>query len=86
MRGSWSTARVTEPKLTASFVLLYSSSCRVRKQLVNVPSFMVRLDSQKHIDFSLNSPFGGGRSGRRKRKTEAAKGSGGGGAGDEEDD
>lgn len=29
---------------------------------------MVRLDSQKHIDFSLKSPFGGGRPGRVKRK------------------
>ena len=37
-------------------------------QVVNVPSFIVRLDSQKHIDFSLKSPFGGGRAGRVKRK------------------
>lgn len=29
---------------------------------------MVRVDSQKHIDFALNSPFGGGRAGRCKRK------------------
>jgi hypothetical protein len=35
---------------------------------VNVPSFMVRVDSQKHIDFALNSPFGGGREGRVKRR------------------
>ena len=35
---------------------------------MNVPSFMVRVDSQKHIDFALNSPFGGGRPGRVKRK------------------
>ena len=41
---------------------------RVRKQIVNVPSFIVRLDSQKHIDFALTSPFGGGRPGRVKRK------------------
>lgn len=40
----------------------------VRKQVVNIPSFIVRLDSQKHIDFSLKSPFGGGRPGRVKRK------------------
>ena len=44
---------------------------------MNVPSFIVRLDSQKHIDFSLKSPFGGGRPGRVKRKN-AKKGSGGG--------
>merc|ERR1712223_2218922 len=49
---------------------------QVRKQVVNVPSFIVRLDSQKHIDFSLKSPFGGGRPGRVKRKN-AKKGSGG---------
>lgn len=42
--------------------------CRVGKQIVNVPSFMVRVDSQKHIDFALNSPFGGGRPGRNKRR------------------
>lgn len=41
---------------------------RVHKQVVNVPSFLVRLDSQKHIDFSLKSPFGSGRPGRVKRK------------------
>lgn len=40
----------------------------VRRQVVNIPSFVVRLDSQKHIDFSLKSPFGGGRPGRVKRK------------------
>ncbi|KAI0283436.1 40S ribosomal protein S9 [Russula aff. rugulosa BPL654] len=28
------------------------------------PSFVVRLDSQKHIDFALTSPYGGGRPGR----------------------
>jgi small subunit ribosomal protein S9e len=39
---------------------------------VNVPSFVVRLDSQKHIDFALTSPYGGGRAGRVKRKRAAA--------------
>jgi small subunit ribosomal protein S9e len=43
----------------------------VGKQVVNIPSFMVRVDSQKHIDFSLTSPFGGGRPGRVKRKNSA---------------
>ena len=33
---------------------------------------MVRLDSQKHIDFALTSPFGGGRPGRVKRKKAKA--------------
>ena len=49
-------------------VLIRQRHIRVRKQVVNVPSFIVRLDSEKHIDFSLKSPFGGGRAGRVKRK------------------
>merc|ERR1712098_768802 len=56
-------------------VLICQRHIRVRKQVVNVPSFIVRLDSQKHIDFSLKSPFGGGRHGRVKRKN-AKKGDG----------
>jgi small subunit ribosomal protein S9e len=36
--------------------------------VVNIPSFTVQLDSQKHIDFSLKSPFGAGCLGRVKRK------------------
>lgn len=58
---------------------------RVRKQIVNVPSFVVRLDSQKHIDYALTSPFGGGREGRVKRKN-AKKAAGGGGSADEDED
>jgi small subunit ribosomal protein S9e len=38
------------------------------------PTHQVRLDSQKHIDFALNSPFGGGRPGRNKRRTDASGG------------
>jgi len=53
-------------------------------EVVNVPSFIVRLDSQKHIDFSLKSPFGGGRPGRVKRKN-AKKGTGGGAAEEDEE-
>ena len=45
-------------------------------QVVNVPSFVVRLDSQKHIDFALGSALAGGRPGRnlRKRAKAAQKG------------
>ena len=69
-----------------SVMILISLPCSVRKQVVNIPSFVVRLDSQKHIDFSLRSPYGGGRPGRVKRKN-AKKGQGGsGGADDEEED
>ncbi|KAF7124602.1 hypothetical protein RHSIM_Rhsim12G0157300 [Rhododendron simsii] len=59
----------------------------VGRQVVNIPSFMVRLDSQKHIDFSLTSPLGGGRPGRVKRKNQkAAAKKASGGDGDEEDE
>lgn len=67
--------------------LIKQRHIRVGKQLVNVPSFMVRVDSQKLIDFSLLSPFGGGRPGRVKRKAiERRKSSGGGGAADDDED
>ncbi|KAK8141227.1 40S ribosomal protein S9 [Beauveria asiatica] len=45
---------------------------RVGKQIVNVPSFIVRLNSQKHIDFAYNSPFGSGCPGRVRRKKAKA--------------
>ena len=55
--------------------------------MVNIPSFMVRVDSAKHIDFSLTSPFGGGRPGRVKRKNQkAAAKKAAGGDGDEDDE
>ena len=58
----------------ASLERMLTSSCSVGKQIVNVPSFIVRLDSQKHIDFALTSPFGGGRPGRvRRKKMKAAE-------------
>merc|ERR1712113_118347 len=63
-------------------VLIRQRHIRVGKQIVNVPSFMVRIDSQKHIDYSLHSPFGGGRPGRVKRRNQAKGGDGG----DEEDE
>ncbi|ORX47489.1 40S ribosomal protein S9 [Hesseltinella vesiculosa] len=61
-------------------VLIRQRHIRVGKQIVNVPSYIVRLDSQKHIDFALTSPYGGGREGRVRRKRMASAG------GDAEDD
>lgn len=49
-------------------VLIRQRHIRVGKQVVDVASFVVRLDSQKLIDFALNSPYGGGRAGRVKRR------------------
>merc|ERR1712162_59659 len=60
-------------------VLIRQRHIRVGRQIVNVPSFMVRVESQPHIEFSLTSPFGGGRPGRVKRKS-------GGSGGDEDDE
>jgi len=63
-------------------VLIKQRHIRVGKQLVNAPSFNVRVDSEKHIDFALTSPFSqGGRPGRVRRKRLAA----GGGDAEEED-
>ncbi|KAM7269838.1 hypothetical protein ACFE04_025335 [Oxalis oulophora] len=70
-------------------VLIRQKHIRVGRQVVNIPSFMVRVDSQKHIEFSQTSPFGGGRPGRVKRKNLKAaskKTSGGDGDGDEEEE
>lgn len=36
--------------------------------MVDVPSFLVRVESYPHISFALTSPFGGGRPGRCARK------------------
>ena len=58
-------------------VLIRQRHIRVGKQLVNVPSFLVRTDSQKLIDLSVTSPFGGGRPGRCKRKKLRAAAGGG---------
>ena len=67
-------------------VLIKQRHIRVGKQIVNVPSYMVRLDSQKHIDFALNSPYGGGRPGRVQRKKAKAAQAGGEEEGEEEDE
>jgi len=49
--------------------LIKQRHIRVGKRMVDVPSFVVRLESEKVIEFALTSPFGAGRPGRRKRKT-----------------
>lgn len=66
-------------------VLIRQRHIRVGKQMVDVPSFIVRLDSQKLIDFALTSPFGGARPGRVARRS-AKSGSSGAAAAEEEDD
>jgi small subunit ribosomal protein S9e len=54
--------------------------------VVNVPSFLVRVDSEKHIDLAVNSPYNNqGRPGRVARKRAAQKAAAGGGGGDDEE-
>jgi len=55
-------------------VLIRQRHIRVGKQICNVPSFLVRVDSEKHIDFAMSSPFGQGRPGRVKRKNATKEG------------
>ncbi|KNC53287.1 30S ribosomal protein S4 [Thecamonas trahens ATCC 50062] len=54
-------------------ILIKQRHIRVGKQVVDVPSFMVRIDSAKHIAFDPNSPYVGGKPGRVKRKNMAKK-------------
>lgn len=54
-------------------VLIRQRHIRVGSQLVNVPSFVVRTGSEKHIDFSTNSAYGQGGPGRNARKRAAAR-------------
>ena len=61
-------------------VLIRQRHVRVGKQICDIPSFLVRVDSEKHIDFAMTSPFGQGRPGRVKRKNLAK------GGGDAEDE
>ena len=54
-------------------VLIKQRHIRVGKQLVNIPSFNVRVDSEKHIDFAVTSPYGQGAPGRVAKKRAASK-------------
>jgi small subunit ribosomal protein S9e len=54
-------------------VLIKQRHIRVGSQMVNVPSFNVRVDSEKHIDFAVKSPFGQGGPGRNAKKRAATK-------------
>lgn len=65
-------------------VLIRQRHIRVGKQLVNVPSFLVRTDSEKHIDMSVTSPYGQGRPGRVARRRAAQRAAAEGGGNDED--
>ena len=54
-------------------VMIKQRHIRVGKQLTNVASLVLRMDSEKHVAFTENSPFGGGRPGRNARKRAAQR-------------
>jgi small subunit ribosomal protein S9e len=66
-------------------VLIRQRHIRVGKQTVNVPSFLVRTDSEKHIDLAVDSPYGQGRPGRVARRRAAQRAAAAEGGGDDED-
>lgn len=59
-----------------SRVLIRQRHISVGKQLVNIPSFMVRVSSEQHIQLAPTSVFKTGKLGRAKKK-RAAGGAGG---------
>lgn len=69
---------VVKRKLASSVhharVLIRQRHIAVGKQMVNIPSFMVRVSSEQHIQNSTNSVFKTGKLGRAKRKRAAAGG------------
>ena len=56
-------------------VLIFQKHIAVGKQTVNIPSYMVRVSSEQHIQRSATSVFKTGKAGRMKRKR--AQGGGG---------
>ena len=58
-------------------VLIFQRHIAVGKSMVNIPSFMVRVSSEQHIQRSATSVFKTGKPGRMKRRKAA------GGGGDE---
>ncbi|KAF4403172.1 hypothetical protein G4B88_027943 [Cannabis sativa] len=57
--------------MTYNYCSQWSISLRL-PCVVNIPSFMVRIDSQKLIDLSITSPFRGGCPIQVKRKNQKA--------------
>lgn len=50
-------------------VLILQRHISVNEQLVNIPSFLVKMKSETKITYFCKSPFGGGSPGRVRRKT-----------------
>lgn len=48
-------------------VKIFQRHIRVGKQLVNVPSFMVRVESENHVELAPSSTYASGKPGRTKK-------------------
>lgn len=72
---------VVKRKLASSIhharILIRGRHIAVGKQMVNVPSFMVRTSSEQHIQHAATSTMKTGKPGRQKRKRAAAGAAGG---------
>lgn len=53
-------------------IMIRQKHIAVGKQMVNIPSFMVRVSSEQHIQLAPNSCFRTGALGRQKKKKAAA--------------
>lgn len=49
-------------------ILIRQKHIKVGRQIVDVPSFMVRVDSERHIEYDPSSSLSGGKPGRVKRR------------------
>ena len=71
---------VVKRKLASSVhharVLIYQRHIAVGKQMVNIPSFVVRVSSEQHIKMAATSVYTTNKPGRMKRKKAAAGGGG----------
>ena len=65
-------------------VLIRQRHISVGKQLVNIPSYLVRVSSEQHIQFAHNSTLKTGKPGRTKKK-KAKKGADEGAAEDDDE-
>eukprot|EP00518_Triparma_eleuthera_P003520 CAMPEP_0182463620 /NCGR_PEP_ID=MMETSP1319-20130603/7765_1 /TAXON_ID=172717 /ORGANISM="Bolidomonas pacifica, Strain RCC208" /LENGTH=197 /DNA_ID=CAMNT_0024663187 /DNA_START=27 /DNA_END=620 /DNA_ORIENTATION=+ len=69
-------------------VLVKQRHIRVGRNVCDVPSFCLKVASERHVDFANGSPYGNGGPGRvaRKRAAQRAAAAAGGGAADEDSD
>nr|UXY87722.1 40S ribosomal protein S9 [Cryptomonas curvata] len=50
-------------------IMILQRHISIQKKLVNIPSYLVRLNSQEKVSYYYQSPYSGGSPGRVRRKT-----------------